>query len=213
MIITSVNDLRPGDLGFTAIGGRVGATVLALQGSIDVINICKGKRLENAGWITHAYMITEVRDGLAFAVEAMPRGARRVVMGGHGQAGTERFALDDPADRSVGVLDRLGPGFAYVRLPMAATLAHDAAGHATEAIGTKYGWLDYASIAALHLGLPRELLRSRIERSDRMICSQLVDWALCSAGYHLFDDGRLPQDVTPGALFWRAASLGEVVVW
>lgn len=34
-----------------------------------------------------------------------------------------------------------------------------------------------------------------------MICSQLVDQALADAGFHVFDDGRLPQDVVPAELF------------
>jgi hypothetical protein len=46
-----------------------------------------------------------------------------------------------------------------------------------------------------------------------MICSQLVDTILCRAGYHLFADGRLPQDVTPGALFRRAGAYGDVMWW
>ena len=215
MIINDVQDFQVGDLGFTSIGGRVGAGVLAAQSTIDVINILRGKRTENAGWITHAYMITEVRDGLAFAVEAMPKGARRVAFGDAApDPGTWNGGITRPhALSTLAVEDRIGPGFAYVRLPVSATTASDAAGAATGAIGTPYSFLDYASIALLHTGLPRELVRSRVEDSGRMICSQLVDWAYCSAGYHLFDDGRMPQDVTPGALFWRAAALGEVVVW
>jgi hypothetical protein len=33
------------------------------------------------------------------------------------------------------------------------------------------------------------------------MCSQLADQALADAGFHVFDDGRLPQDVVPAELF------------
>lgn len=80
----------------------------------------------------------------------------------------------------------------------------------TELVGVPYSFLDYLSLTLLHLGLPRRLTARRVTDSGHMICSQLVDTVLCRAGYHLFDDGRLPQDVTPGALFRRAGTLGEV---
>jgi hypothetical protein len=34
-----------------------------------------------------------------------------------------------------------------------------------------------------------------------MMCSQLVDQCLADAGFHVFNDGRLPQDVVPAELF------------
>jgi hypothetical protein len=37
-----------------------------------------------------------------------------------------------------------------------------------------------------------------------MICSQLADEAAMRGGWHLFSDGRIPQDVTPGDL-WKLA--------
>jgi hypothetical protein len=44
------------------------------------------------------------------------------------------------------------------------------------------------------------LVASRIERADRLVCSQLVDKAYLLAGEHLFSDGRYPGEVTPGDL-------------
>jgi hypothetical protein len=41
-----------------------------------------------------------------------------------------------------------------------------------------------------------------IADSGHLICSQLVDLCYLRAGAHLFDDGRLPGDVTPGDL-WK----------
>lgn len=67
-------------------------------------------------------------------------------------------------------------------------------------VGTKYNFLDIAALALSHSGYRWGWLEHRIERTDRMICSQLVDQAYLLAGVHLFDDGRLPQNVTPADL-------------
>jgi hypothetical protein len=190
LAVAAVNDLRPGDLGFASIRGRAGAAILAGQTAIDIVNLLRGRRAENAGWITHAYLIVEHRGGLA-AVEAMPAGARLVPL--HG-------------------VDRCGSGFAYARLPLTGEQILAVTAAAVSAVGTRYSFADYAALAALHAGLPHALLRRYVSGSGRMICSQLCDWALCTAGVHLFDDGRLSQDVTPGALWWRAARLGTVSV-
>jgi len=142
---------------------------------------------------THTWIVARTGPGYAFGVEAMPHGARSVVQN-----------EDEP---------RIGPGFGYVRLPLTddqRSLVHP---WVLERIGTPYSFLDYLSIGLLHLGLPRRLVAGRVTSSRHMICSQLVDAALTDAGFHLFDDGRLPQDVTPGALFWRAGALGEVCWW
>lgn len=204
LTIASVADLKIGDLGFASIKGQVGAGVLAGQAAIDVAALLRGRRVENAGWITHAYMVATVGDGWAEVVEAMPAGARRVL-------------LHDT--------DRTGPGHAYVRLPDHAgppAWQYTAAAVALEMVGTGYGFAQYLALAALTLGGGNAanaggLLARYVNRRHpatglpvQVICSQLVDEALSVAGVHLFDDGRPPQYVTPGALFWRAAQLGEV---
>ena len=71
---------------------------------------------------------------------------------------------------------------------------------ATSMIGTLYGWADIASLGALQYGLKPDLIRDFLEHSSELICSQLVDQAHLRIGVHLFDDGRLPMDVTPGDL-------------
>ena len=45
-----------------------------------------------------------------------------------------------------------------------------------------------------------------------MICSQLVDEAYARAGVQLFDDGRLPGDVTPADLYGLIAAQDAVPV-
>lgn len=68
--------------------------------------------------------------------------------------------------------------------------------------GTGYNWGTYFYLAAYRLRLPlvTQLLAKRVARSDKMICSQMVDDIYRVCGIHLFDDGRLPHDVTPGDL-------------
>lgn len=210
--VSCVEDLRVGDLGFASIKGRVGAGVLAGQTCIDLAALLRGRPVENAGWITHAFIVVATPgDGTAEIVEAMPSGARRV--------------WTETAGAGLNAC-RIGPGFAYVRLPAAAgpigwmSATADAA---LAMVGTPYGFAQYAALAALTLSggewasrtgpLARYVDRRRPDgRPEQVICSQLVDEALRVAGVHLFDDGRPAQYVTPGALWWRAAQLGEVCI-
>jgi uncharacterized protein YycO len=82
-------------------------------------------------------------------------------------------------------------------------------------VGTPYGWIDIVSIGLLQYGIRPKWVRDRVQRLDQLICSQLVDLAyegpaerlggmvLLAPGVHLFADGRLPMDVTPGDLAKR----------
>jgi hypothetical protein len=76
------------------------------------------------------------------------------------------------------------------------------ADEALKLIGTPYSFADYLALAAVRLRLPlsARLLRRYVASSGHMICSQLVDYAYLQAGVHLFNDGRLPGDVTPADL-------------
>jgi hypothetical protein len=71
---------------------------------------------------------------------------------------------------------------------------------ARKLIGTPYSIADYAALGLLHLHLPSTWVRRRVETSGHLICSALVDRAMCRAGIHLFDDGRLSGDVMPADL-------------
>lgn len=74
---------------------------------------------------------------------------------------------------------------------------------ARKLIGVPYSWVDVACVALAHLiGVHvSEPVRKRLRRQDRLMCSQLVDTAYLNAGIHLFGDGRLPGDVSPGDLY------------
>jgi hypothetical protein len=66
--------------------------------------------------------------------------------------------------------------------------------------GVGYNWTTYFYLAAYRLRLPKltAMLKYRVSRSKKLICSQAADYFYLKAGQHLFDDGRLPYDVTPG---------------
>lgn len=71
---------------------------------------------------------------------------------------------------------------------------------ATMLEGTPYSFADYAALVLERVGLGFGWTRKYVRNSGHMICSQLADEVYRRAGVQLFDDGRLPQDVTPGDL-------------
>jgi hypothetical protein len=88
-----------------------------------------------------------------------------------------------------------------------------AADTAHEHLGIGYSFLDYLALALLHLekiytGRPTgqstwritRWVRKRVQDSGHMICSAFVDHWASHLGFELFDDGRLPGDVTPSDL-------------
>lgn len=79
-------------------------------------------------------------------------------------------------------------------------------------VGTPYSFADYVAIAGAHLGFRHGLVRRYVTTSKHMICSQLADQAMADAGWHVFDDGRLPQDVTPAALHARMLAMGPAAI-
>lgn len=79
---------------------------------------------------------------------------------------------------------------------------HAIANAAHALVGTPYSWVDDACIGLADLfgwHVP-EPVRHRLNRRDRLMCSQLVDRAYAMAGVQLFPDGRLSGDVSPGDL-------------
>lgn len=73
-----------------------------------------------------------------------------------------------------------------------------------QAEGVPYSFADYLALGLTYFGTTPEWLRKYVSNSKRMICSQLVDECFRRAGYDLFTDGRMPENVTPGDLFWFA---------
>jgi hypothetical protein len=182
--VAGPGDLRPGDIGFYTIAGRVGGAVSVGQAL-----------LRDACRFTHAFMVIakeypRIEEPMR-CVEAMPAGARRAPLDG-----------------------RFGPGYGYVRLPLSPEQRDAITPVTLETVGRPYSFMDYLALAAWEWNVPgRTLVRRYVTSSQRMICSQLVDFVLCEVGFHLFTDGRLPQDVTPGQLWWQAGAVGRAFWW
>lgn len=156
--------------------GDIGLTVITGWGRF----IRLGQWLNGDGFadFEHAFVVTEYRQGLPgipWIVEAMPGGAQHV-KNWH------------PADRTV-----------YLRCPEPYRAA--VAEAARRFTGVPYSVADYFALAAHRLHIPAPHLKRYVRSSGHMICSQLADTAAAEGGWHLFEDGRWPGDVTPGDLY------------
>lgn len=98
----------------------------------------------------------------------------------------------------------------YSNLPLTDAQRTQIVAAARVLVGTPYSIADYVALALARLGLRWRWLERYVTSSGHMICSQLVDHAYCVAGVHLFDDGRLSQDVTPGDLTYALLRAGGV---
>lgn len=146
------------------------------------VNLGQALLRDSSRW-SHAFLVLDNGE----CVEAMPSGARIV-----------------PLASRIGSYD-----YAYARLPLDKVQRTEIAKIGRDLEGTPYSFADYAALAAWEWHLPfRNRLRKFVSSSGHMICSQLVDYALCRVDYHLFDDGRLSQDVTPGDLFYATERMG-----
>lgn len=125
---------------------------------------------------THAFVVVDAELGLA--VEARASGARvvdyRKVYGSRDTVFSHMELTDEQRQKIVAAAEAM--------------------------VGRGYGWGDYVALALAHRGFRPKWLVRYIGNSDRLICSQLVDYDYLLAGVHLFNDGRMPQDVTPGDL-------------
>lgn len=122
---------------------------------------------------THAFVYV----GHNQVVEAMPQGALLT-------------PLSDYKDREI----------LWSHIPLTHNQRRAISFHARKLVGTPYSFFDYFSLFAERIGWDTDTFREYVADSGHMICSQLVDEVYKRAGVHLFNDGRLPQDVTPGDL-------------
>lgn len=142
--------------------------------------IARGQSLiGDANRFTHVFVVLDDDT----VIEAMPNGARYA-----------------PLDREYKT-DVL-----YARLPLTtdqrSKLVSEARRLMARPGGIKYSFTDYLALALAHWGIRPRLLRKYIQKSNRMICSQLADYLISHAGFKLFNDGRMSQDVTPGDLVY-----------
>jgi len=174
-----LSHLRPGDVMFARHVRPLSADLLIKWGQL---------LLGEPGYPHHVAVVTTVGDRMRpypRIVQAMPSGAEEIRLGPQ----------------------HLGPDYVYLRpaYRVAATdyggMAECVAAAARAYVGTPYSFADYVAIAGWHFGVKNGPIRRYVTSSKHMICSQLADQALSDAGFHVFDDGRLPQDVTPSALY------------
>lgn len=178
----------PGSYGLSRIGGLLGAFVAAAQAFTG-----DGSRY------THAFVVVSATE----VVEAMPSGARVAPLADRLADPHVRFC-DAPIQRAGARYRADITGLAHDVDRWVADFEHVYRGFVVEeahrVVGVGYSFADYLALGLAHLGARPAWLRRYIARSGRLICSQLVDEVYRRSGIHLFDDGRLPMDVTPGDL-------------
>lgn len=205
--MTTIADLREGDVGFGPIGGFVPGMLPVGLGQLWLSMTDREAFKHWREWRTvrHVFMVTDekLEHSSAFIGQAMPSGFERIPL--------------DPAKHWTSQ-------HVYVRPPYSFALdqARRAAQHARRMAECRvpYAFEDYAAIAAKRAGIPVPHLDAFISRVDargypeRAICSQAVDACLTLAGYQVFDDGRLPQNVTPFELFIQLIKTpGASLIW
>lgn len=176
---TKVQDLglQPGDILLLRIKGLVGVAVWLMQ----AIN------RDLSRW-THAAIVLD--DDTVF--EAQPGGA--VIT-----------PLAEYADRTGVVVSKyqshLDP---RDLLPLDQVMTAENRRHivnrSRQLTGIGYNWGTYIYLALYRFGVRPRWLRDRVQNDDRLICSQACDLIYDLEGVHLFADGRMPYDITPGDL-------------
>jgi hypothetical protein len=150
--------------------GDIGITQIA--GDVGTL-IRVGQWLDGDGFANYEHAFVYVGNGEI--VEAEPGGARIA-------------PLDEYDPRTV----------VWLRCPAEHRTAVAAAARILE--DTPYSAADYFALAAHRLHLPIPGLRSYVQSSGHLICSQLADRAARTGGWILFADGRWDGYVTPADL-------------
>jgi hypothetical protein len=213
-VISSVNDLRPGDVVFGPISGPAGHLVRWGQ----VFTAPWRSLLTWKTWwrINHVAMVTERGDGVSLPMigQAMPTGFEIVPLQAY------QWSPD-----YVFIRPRYGVWVDHEDHPPLAT-AMEAVRQVRRLAEARvgYGFAAYPRLAARRLKIPSPSLDRWVQRTDpatglplESICSQAIDWALTQAGGldgegHVFDDGRKPFDVVPSELYVRLLALDPVDV-
>lgn len=138
-----------------------------------VISVAQALAGDPSGW-THVFVVIDDDR----VIQAMPSGAQYASLAFYLQAGRAVFL----------------PGWPLLTHEQIAGVP----AVAEQLIGTKYSFLDYLSLAAVGAGIRLPFTRRRVRSSGHMICSQLADELHLRLDSHLFDDGRMSMDVTPG---------------
>lgn len=164
---------KPGDIGLVRIDGYVGQLIRF------------GQWLNADGFANYSHAFVYVGDGKI--IEAMPGGALLSPL--------SRY--DDQVPLWLRCPEECGAAVAEAARSFGPQ--RDASGRLVKR-GVPYSWADYGALALHRFHIPAPRLKRFIESSKSMICSQLADRAAQLGGWHIFDDGRDPGDVTPGDL-------------
>lgn len=207
-------DLLPGDLMFGPIHGAAGNLIVG-PGQIALAP-WKNQLTWRTWWkIRHVAVVVagSTPDSVfplgGSAMGFASGGGPRIVQAMPSRAEEVELGSDHWTPEYVYIRPRYAPG-------QAARVAVEAQDMARARI--PYNWLDYLAIAQHRMHLPSPLLDRYVGAMDghgypaRAICSQLADAALTMAGFHPFDDGRKPGDVTPADLYLRLLELDPALV-
>ena len=137
-----------------------------------------GQWLDGDGYADYEHAFICVGEGEL--VEAQPGGARLA-------------ELSEYATRT--------PLWSTGRFPLTEEQRQELVAAARHYLGVPYSFLDYGSLALARVHLRLPAVKRYVADTHHMICSQLVDQCYQDAGVHLFQDGRIPGDVTPGDLY------------
>ena len=202
--MSTLADLRPGDIMFARHVSPRSADLLILAGQT---------LLGQAGYPHHVGVVTQAAQSITMidCADQMRQAANAL----HGPKIVQ--AMPHGAEEIEISEEHWTPDYIYLRPAYgnAPTYRHGGdfvAACARRYIGTPYSFADYVALAGWHFGIKNGPVRRYVTSSGHQICSQLADQALADAGFHVFDDGRLSQDVTPSALYSRLLELGSEVI-
>lgn len=172
--------------------------------SADLLILAGQTALGQPGYPHHVAVVTQTADSDPMydeprgpkIVQAMPSGAEEI------EIGQEHWTSD---------YTYLRPRYEY-DVNEWSTQGRKVAAAARSYIGTPYSFADYAAIAGWRYKLRIHPIHDYVKSSHHMICSQLADRAMADAGFHVFSDERLPQDVTPSDLYRRLLTFPGTLV-
>jgi hypothetical protein len=135
--------------------------------------------IRDASRYTHVFVVLDNDE----IIEAMPGGAKI-----------------EPLSKYAGTTKYGSPVAAYLDIKLTPDQRFAIVVNARQLEGTPYSFLDYLALSLERFGINWKWIENRVTSTKHLICSQLADEAYRRAGVHLFEDGRLPQKVTPGDL-------------
>lgn len=201
MSIPTLADLRPGDIQFGPIGGFIPGVLPV--GAGQIVLATRKARLSWRRWWKVRHVGVVVANDLPYErggkrlVQAMPPGAEEIPMTPERHWRADYVYLRPDYQRWLNPASLVN--LAYKEAEYGFDVAEAARGY----VGTPYNFLTYGKLAAsaLHLPISTAVLKRWISTRHDLMCSQLADQALMDAGFHVFDDGRIPGDVVPAELF------------